>query len=78
MMLLYLLKKEFINEGIYISELIKLLFDEILENMTKIIESKGLDVFKKYINDIAELEKMSILSTFSDIYTIGLVSIFKM
>ena len=71
-------EKEFINEGIYISELIKLLFDEILENMTKIIESKGLDEFKKYINDIAELEKMSILSTFSDIYIIGLVSIFKM
>jgi replication factor C subunit 3/5 len=68
---------KFINEGIYITELLKILFDELLNNMSNIIEIKGQDKYMEYITEMAKLEKMCVISTFSDNYIIGLVSIFK-
>lgn len=70
-------KKKIIDEGISISQFIKSLFNIINQNIDKIIKLKGDDILMMYIEGLSEIEEKCILSTYSDIYIISLLSIFK-
>ena len=72
-----LINKYIISEGISISLFLKELYDYIINNMNTIISKVGDDEFIRFTVELSELESKSIISTFSDIYIIGLISIFK-
>lgn len=66
-----------ILEGISISQFIKSLFEIINSNIENIIKIKGESKYMFYIESMSEIEEKCIISTFSDIYIISLISIFK-
>lgn len=66
-----------ILEGISISQFIKSLFEIINSNIENIIKIKGEHKYMFYIESMSEIEEKCIISTFSDIYIISLISIFK-
>ena len=72
-----LINKQIISEGISISLFLKELYDYIIHNMDEIINNVGVEEFIRFTIELSELESKSIISTFSDIYIIGLISIFK-
>lgn len=74
---LILINKNIIDEGISISLFLKELYNEIMNNNSNIIDEIGNDEFIRITIELSELETKSVVSTFSDIYIIGLVSIFK-
>ena len=86
----YLLKKKYtfneaytfikiniINEGISISLFLKEFYNYIIENTNNVIDEVGNDEFIRFTIELSDLENKSIISTFSDIYIIGFISIFK-
>ena len=72
-----LINKHIISEGISISLFLKELYEYIITNKSVIIDEKGEDEFIRFTIELSELESKSIISTFSDIYIIGLISVFK-
>ena len=72
-----LINKHIISEGISISLFLKELYNNIIENMENIIDRVGNNEYIRFTIELSELESKSIISTFSDIYIIGLISIFK-
>ena len=75
--IIYYVKDKIILEGISISQFIKSLFEIINSNIENIINIKGEDKFMFYIECMSEIEEKCIVSTFSDIYIISLISVFK-
>lgn len=73
----HLINKNIISEGISISLFLKEFYNYIIENTGKIIDAVGDEEFIRFTIELSELENKSIISTFSDIYVIGLISIFK-
>lgn len=71
------IREKIILEGISISQFIKSLFEIINLNTEYIIKIKGENKYMFYIESMSEIEEKCILSTFSDIYIISLISIFK-
>tara|TARA_Y100000591_G_scaffold172787_1_gene149190 strand:+ start:1838 stop:2815 length:978 start_codon:yes stop_codon:yes gene_type:complete len=72
-----LINKHIICEGISISLFLKELYEYIISNIQQITDKVGQDEFMRFTVELSELESKSIISTFSDIYIIGLISIFK-
>ena len=72
-----LINKHIICEGISISLFLKEIYGHIISNIKNIIDKVGQDKFIRFTTELSELESKSIISTFSDIYIIGLISIFK-
>lgn len=72
-----IINKYIISEGISISLFLKELYNNIIINKNDIIENIGQDEFIRITIELSKLESKSIISTFSDIYIIGLISIFK-
>ena len=72
-----LINKHIISEGISISLFLKELYEYIITNKSVIVDEKGEDEFIRFTIELSELESKSIISTFSDIYIIGLISVFK-
>jgi replication factor C subunit 3/5 len=72
-----LINKHIISEGISISLFLKELYEHIISNKDVIIDKVGKDEFIRFTIELSELENKSIISTFSDIYIIGLISVFK-
>lgn len=72
-----LINKNIISEGISMSLFLKEFYNYIIENTGKIIDAVGDEEFIRFTIELGELENKSIISTFSDIYVIGLISIFK-
>lgn len=71
------INKNVIKEGISISLLLKEFFNKFILKNEEIIDKIGEDKYIKYNIEMADLEKKSVESTFSNIYIIGLISIFK-
>lgn len=72
-----LINKHIISEGISISLFLKEMYNYIISNISSIIKKVGNEEFIRFTIELSELESKSIVSTFSDIYIIGLISIFK-
>ena len=72
-----IINKHIISEGISISLLIQQLYNYIINNIEDIINKVGDNEFIRLTIELSELDNKSIISTFSDIYIIGLISIFK-
>jgi replication factor C subunit 3/5 len=71
------IKKKIIDEGISISLFLKEFYNYIIENTNDIIDKVGNKEFIRFTTELSDLENKSIISTFSDIYIIGFISIFK-
>ena len=72
-----IINKHIISEGISISLFLKELYNNIVINKNDIIDNIGQEEFIRITIELSDLESKSIISTFSDIYIIGLISIFK-
>ena len=70
-------KKKILNEGISLSLLLKIFIINLVLMKNEIIKEKGAKCFAQYIVSIGDLENKVSISTFSDIYIVGLIAIFK-
>jgi replication factor C subunit 3/5 len=71
------IKTNIIKEGIFISLFLKEITKYLINNKDIIIENKGNEIYTKYFIELADIENKVSLSTFEDIYIIGIVCIFK-
>jgi DNA polymerase III delta prime subunit len=70
-------KENILNEGISLSLLLRTFIIYFISMKEDIIKDKGPEKYANYIIEIGDLENKVSISTFSDIYIVGLIAIFK-